>query len=307
MAAGSQQVNFEESFHARLLDSLQDGVYFVDRERRILYWNKGAEELTGYSAEEVIGRACHDNLLSHINQQGCQLCLKGCPLAHTIKDGQSRDQDIYLRHKKGHRVPVSVRSAPLYDEAGRITGAVEVFSDATEKQRIKRRVGELETMAFIDPLTSVPNRRYTELKVLQAIQEVEMFKRNVGVVLFDIDHFKLVNDTHGHQVGDEALCSVCRTVKHHLRLGDVLGRWGGEEFVVVVKDINHDRLAQFAERCRTLIAQAALPVSTGELHITVSVGATMLRADDDAQAAVGRADDLMYQSKLKGRNRVTLG
>jgi len=144
-------------FREELFDGLYDGVYFVDRERRIQYWNHSAELLTGYSASEAVGIHCFENLLMHANQEGCALCLK-CPIASTIVDGKRREAEMYLRHKLGHRVPVFIRVAPVVDSAGLIVGAVEVFSDRTAKTNIDRRVGELESFAFRDALTGVRNR-----------------------------------------------------------------------------------------------------------------------------------------------------
>jgi diguanylate cyclase (GGDEF)-like protein/PAS domain S-box-containing protein len=295
------------SVHEKLLDSLFDGVYFVDKERRIQYWNQGAEHLTGYSASEAVGRHCYDNFLVHVNEGGHVLCLEGCPLVSTIGDGERREAEVYLRHKLGHRVPVSVRVAPIVDSAGDIVGAVEVFSDRTAKKNIERRVGELEHLAFHDALTGVPNRRYVELKVKQAIQEVEQFGRRVGLLMIDVDHFKQVNDNYGHEIGDDALRAVCTTLTHVLRSGDTVGRWGGEEFLAIVSDVNPVALSAFAERCRMLIAESAIPVGSEHLRITVSLGATVMKAGDSGQSVIKRADELMYRSKTTGRNRVTLG
>lgn len=156
-------------------------------------------------------------------------------------------------------------------------------------------------------LTGVSNRRYIELKVKQAIQEVEQFGRNVGLLLIDVDHFKQVNDKHGHHIGDDALKAVCNTLMHSLRAGDVVGRWGGEEFLVIVADVNRTVLAAFAERCRMLIAESAIRVKDEYMRVTVSMGATLMKPGDSDQSALKRADELMYRSKMSGRNRVTLG
>ncbi len=293
------------SIREKLLDSLFDGVYFVDNERRIQYWNQGAEQLTGYSASEAVGRYCFDNFLLHVDERGCALCLTGCPLASTIADGDRREADVYLRHKLGHRVPVTVRVAPIVDSDGRIIGAVEVFSDRTEKTIIERRVGELESLAYRDALTGVPNRRYVELKIKQAIQEVEQFNRRIGLLMIDIDHFKQINDNFGHDIGDDALKAVCQTLTHALRFGDTVGRWGGEEFLVIATDVNPESLRAFAERCRMLIEESAIPVGKENLRVTISLGATLMKAGDTDQSVIKRADELMYKSKMSGRNRAT--
>ncbi len=294
------------SFHERLLDSLHDGVYFVDRERKIQYWNKGAELLTGYAASEVIGKSCSDNILMHVSEEGCALCVEGCPLADTIADGKRRETEAYLRHKLGHRIPVSIRAAPILDSEGQIIGAAEVFSDLTAKKRIERRVGELENIAFLDSLTGVPNRRYMEMKIKQAIQEAEVFGRRIGLLMIDIDGFKEVNDLHGHEVGDDALRAVCLTLAHSLRTGDFVGRWGGDELVVVVKDISVAALGAFAERCRMLISESAIPAGDAHLKVTVSAGATLVKRGDTSNEAIKRADEMLYRSKASGRNRVTI-
>ncbi len=168
------------SFHEKLLDSLYDGVYFVDRERKITYWNHGAEQLTGYPRDEAVGRHCFDNFLVHVDGEGCALCFGGCPLAATIADGQRREAEIYLRHKLGHRLPVSVRATPIRDSAGNIVGAVEVFNDISAKKTVERRASELERLAFRDVLTGLPNRRYIELKVEQAIRQYRSSGRGCG-------------------------------------------------------------------------------------------------------------------------------
>ena len=302
-----QPLASDSSFHRKLLDSLYDGVYFVDSERRITYWNQGAEQLTGYSCSEAVGRLCFDNFLMHVDEEGCALCFGGCPLAATIVDGERREAEIYLRHKLGHRVPIWVRVAPIKDNAGRIVGAVEVFSDISAKKQIERRAGELESLAFRDALTGVPNRLYLELKVEQAIQEVEQLGRIIGLLMIDVDHFKQVNDTYGHETGDATLRTVCNTLTHNMRPGDTVGRWGGEEFLTLAVDVSASGLATFAERCRHLIAESAVSIGSKHLQVTASLGATLLQHGESAETAIQRADELMYKSKIAGRNRTTLG
>ncbi|MGB7848529.1 MAG: diguanylate cyclase, partial [Candidatus Acidiferrum sp.] len=219
---GAPSDDHPSTFHAKLLDSIFDGVYFVDAERKITYWNRGSESLTGYSASEVVGRHCYDNFLVHVDETGCALCTNACPLTSTILDGQRREAEVFLRHKLGHRVPVSVRVAPITDASGRIIGAVEVFSDVTAKKQIERRVHELEGIAFRDSLTGLPNRRYMELKVKQSLEEYQQFERSFGLLMLDIDHFKQVNDVHGHDAGDAILKAVSETLVKGLREDDIV-------------------------------------------------------------------------------------
>ncbi|MFN3535085.1 MAG: PAS domain-containing protein, partial [Desulfatiglandales bacterium] len=100
----------EPPFYKQILDALSDGVYFVDKERRITFWNNGAERLTGYSADEVLGKSCADNLLMDVDDNGKELCTSGCPLEAVIRDGHMREADVYLHHKFGYRIPIHIKA-----------------------------------------------------------------------------------------------------------------------------------------------------------------------------------------------------
>jgi PAS domain S-box-containing protein len=126
-------------FERALIDHLYDGVYYVDRGRRIRYWNQGAERLTGFAAASVVGHFCYDNLLNHVDASGTQLCRDGCPLAATMVDGEPREAEVFLRHREGHRVPIRVRTSPVRDREDKVIGAVEIFDDRTELSTARRR------------------------------------------------------------------------------------------------------------------------------------------------------------------------
>lgn len=296
-----------QSFPAKLLDSLYDGVYFVNTERRITYWNKGAERLTGYPAAEALGRRCFENFLMHVNEAGCALCMGGCPLQQTITDGECREAEVFLRHKEGHRVPVSVRASPIQNSDGSIVGAVEIFSDISAIKKLERKAGELEGLAYFDALTGVANRRYIELKVEQAIQELQHFDRSYGIILIDIDRFKSINDTYGHQAGDLLLKAVCETLQNSSRPGDTIGRWGGDEFLVLIRDVTETLLDQITDRFRRMIGATSVPAAETRIRVSASIGGTLLKKGDSSRCAFDRADRLMYSSKSNGRNCSNIG
>jgi len=293
-----------DPFFKNLLDNLHDGVYFVDQERRITYWNKGAERISGFLAGEVLGAHCWDNILQHVDVEGCQLCTGRCPLAATIEDGSAREVDIFLRHKAGHRVPVSVRVNPILDGEGRIIGAVESFSESSSKTGALDKLVELQELALLDPLTGVGNRRYAEVRLRAALDALQRYGWRFGVLFLDVDHFKAVNDTHGHDTGDSVLRMVARTLRGNLRSVDEVGRWGGEEFIAVITNTTEEHLLISAERCRKLVSVSALDTGSSHIRVTVSIGAIMARADDTPQSLLKSADSLMYRAKAGGRNRV---
>ncbi|MFW6114393.1 MAG: sensor domain-containing diguanylate cyclase, partial [bacterium] len=270
-----------QSFHHALLNGLTDGVYFVDHNRRILFWNRAAEIMTGFPVEQVIGTCCADNILRHVDEHGLCLCEEGCPLAVTLQDGNSREAHVFLHHSEGHRVPVHVRVAPIFDTYGAIIGAVETFSDDTARLSAEQRLRDLEQAALLDELTGLANRRYFNRSLEACLADYRRNNRSFGLVLIDVDHFKLFNDKYGHAVGDETLCVVARTLIQNSRPHDTPVRWGGEEFAILSQSVDPPALYAVAERARLLIAQSTIPVKGTSVGVTVSVGATMVRDGDD--------------------------
>lgn len=292
-------------FYKKLLDSLHDGVYFVDNDRKITYWNKGAERITGYAARDMVGRLCSDNLLMHSDRNGKLLCQCQCPLSEAMTEGRERNSEIYLRHRDGHRVPVSVRVSPINDEAGRIVGAVEIFSDATPVAIAYDRLAELEKLAYLDALTGLGNRRYAEITLEGRLDELHRYGWRFGVLFIDIDNFKAVNDAYGHPLGDEVLKTVAKTLQNSVRSFDIVSRWGGEEYLAVIVNVQAGELLSTANRCRALVEQSRIP-SAPSLSFTVSLGAALAVPEDTLATLIRRADELMYRSKRAGRNCVTM-
>ena len=296
----------EDQFHKALIDNLYDGVYFVDPERMISYWNNGAERITGYSARDIVGKFCYNNILDHVTESGQHLCMEGCPLLATIQDGKPREAEVYLRHAEGHRVPVEVRTSPIYDKQNKIIGAVEIFSNINSLVKMKRRVGELEQNVFQDTLTGISSRKLLEIKIQSALQEYHQHQIPFGLLFLDIDHFKTINDTYGHQEGDHVLQNTARNMVTHLRSSDLCGRWGGEEFIALVYNVDLETLSKVTEKLRVMIAASMITVHDENISVTASIGATLANANDSLESIIERADRFMYQSKQNGRNRVTL-
>jgi diguanylate cyclase (GGDEF)-like protein/PAS domain S-box-containing protein len=275
----------------------------VNRDRVITYWNKSAEELSGYSGKEVISRRCADNVLVHIDDNGTSLCLTGCPLAATMQDAVPREVHVFMKHKKGHRVPVYVRVKPLRDENDKIIGGVETFSDDSFEVALKDRVTDLERKSLIDSLTGVGNRRFADITLSSRLNELKRYGWPFGVIFIDIDDFKKVNDTYGHNIGDEVLKVLTRTTAGIIREPETsIFRWGGEEFLVVATNCDADKLFGMAERLRLLVANSSVTKEKGMLRITVSAGVTVAQTTDDAGKIIARADGLLYQAKKAGKN-----
>jgi len=294
----------KSSFYQKMLDNLYEGVYFVDPDRKISFWNQGAVRITGFTAEEVVGKFCYNNILNHVDEQGNQLCFIGCPLEATIADGQLREAKVYLHHKNGHRVPVIVRAMAIYEDEV-IIGAVETFSDITETTLVMQSLEEFKTLAMVDQLTQISNRRHLDAFVASKFNEYRVLGLGFGLIFFDIDHFKNINDTYGHDCGDAVLKMVANTCLGITRSTDLLGRFGGEEFVAVLVGLDQERLIRKAHELRMLVESSSLVWKDQKIQVTISLGVTMVKPEDDYNQLISRVDGLMYQSKRHGRNQVT--
>ena len=290
----------------QLLNEMFEGIYIIDLNWKITFWNKGAEEITCFSADEVIGRPCYDNILAHVDQSGRLLCTDGCQLNQTMRDGIIRKTDIFLHHKSGHRVPVSIKTVPLYENE-KINGAVEFMVHTPFIINTEDETEKYKSLAMKDHLTGLPNRRYTETYLDLKMKEYKSFNLPFGIAFIDVDHFKTVNDTHGHDAGDEVLKMLARTYVNSTRGNDLIGRWGGEEFLAVFTNCQEKVLDSLVNKIRMLVENSILKFNNTELNVTISIGATIIRPDDTIESIIKRADDLMYKSKEDGRNRCTVG
>lgn len=304
---GRMRAEGDGDFTRQILDNLYDGVYFVDLDRRITYWNKGAERITGYTAEEVVEHSCHDGLLRHVDNEGNPICgLETCPAAGTMRTGIPCEERIYLRHKDGHRVPVAARISSIH-EGGEVVGAVEVITDDSSALATRQRIEELERLALLDELTGIGNRRHADMHLEARLEQFKRYGWPFALLFLDIDNFKKFNDTYGHEVGDRMLKVISRSTQGAVRAFDIVSRWGGEEFTAIIENIDLNELWGIAEKVRTLVEQSSVSMDGDVIGATISVGATMGRPEDTVVGLVKRADELMYESKKAGRNRVTLG
>lgn len=290
-----------------VLDNLQDGVYVVSPDRRIIYWNKAAETITGYAADEIVGKFCHENLLRHVDEKGTPLCVVGCPLFQTLGDGETRRGEVFLRHKEGYRLPIITQFLPITDqETGKVEGALEIFTLASPQSYESGIFERLENRSMYDSLTQLPNRHYVESELGYRLEQLRRFKKTFCILFIDIDNFRSFNNTYGHAAGDKVLTAISESIRHGLRQGDLFGRWGGEEFIGVFEYKTEEELSRLAERVRALVLNTQIKWEDNDLSVTISGGLSCGRKEDTIETLVARADALMYRSKDNGKDQITL-
>jgi len=303
----SQDFDFDHLVYQHILDRVEDGVYFVDRHKRIRLWNQGAEAITGFSREDVMGSPCGNHWLCHVDGDGQTLCANGCPLDRAVNSENAFENDAYLQHKLGHRIPVRIKTFPLRNRAGQLVGAVEIFRSTVEGRRQEQLIEELSHLALIDDLTHLPNRRHFDLQLDRRLAELNRFAWPFGVLMIDLDHFKQVNDGFGHHVGDQVLHLVARTLLANCRSVDVVARWGGEEFGAIIANVHEEELRKVAEKFRAMVEASGLrESSSAPVRVTISIGGAMARSNETAAELMRRADEKLYAAKRTGRNCIRL-
>ena len=293
---------------AFLFELLRDGGYCVDLERRIHHWNSAAERITGYGAEEVVGSFCFVNILQHIDDEGRKLCScdESCPLFSTMRDRISREKHVSLLHKDGRRVPITIRTMPICDCTGECIGALEVFHEDEVVETLRDQLQCMAKKAFVDCLTGLPNRHSIEDRLQQSLDEWERYGWPFACFISDIDHFKRINDTCGHDAGDQAISTVMNTMSMACRTSDMVGRWGGDEAVGILKSIDAVGLDAQLHRISVLVREVSVCRDSFNIAPTISIGATLPQAGDTVQSILKRADLALYESKHAGRDRYTI-
>ena len=293
-----------EDIYIAIISNMQDGAYFVDKNRMILFWNDAAEKITGYTKDEVVGKKCPESGLNHIDEEGRPLCQVGCPLFATNIDGKQRHERVFVRHKDGHRIPIRVNIFPIVNN-GEIMGSIELFTQDSPTKYDDVLITKLSGMAMHDELTKLPNRRYLESFLNYKLSQYKHFGQKFAVLFADIDNFSTFNNNYGHDAGDAVLKNIAATMRKNMKKDDLIGRWGGEEFVGIFTISNEYEGTIIAEKLRAVIEQTEINCEGENLHVTLSVGVTSVKMDDTAESIVARADHLMYESKSKGKNRIT--
>jgi len=302
-ALATDERPFGSHFTDKLLENLYDGVYFVDCDRRILYWNKGAERISGYSESEVVGNFCHANILDHVNEEGHHFCHSGCPLVEAVARGTSTVTRVLLKHRDGRRIPVDISVMPAIDAQGRVLGGVEIFRDASSAVALETTLNEMRELAERDPLTGVANRRHLDKMLLLQHEVLRRTGQPFSVIMADIDHFKRINDTFGHQVGDQALIRFAHELEELCRPNDIVGRFGGEEFLVILRDTRLTDALVVADRMRRAIHRAS-PNEMAPERMTASFGVAAADQKETTQDLTHDVDAALYRAKTSGRNCV---
>ncbi len=305
--ASSSPLIVHPDFFKSLAENAFDGMMQVNVDGHIVGWNRGAERMFGYAAKNVIGTMYQDSTVKQLAENGNNLLTSKLPLFLTLTDGQPREDHAYIQHLEGYRISVLIRVIPIFNNKNKIIGAMQIFNDSKTLIAAHEERKRVEQTIFFDDLTGIGSRKHIENRIRFALDDYKVSKIEFCVLFIDIDHFKNLNDSYGHLAGDKVLRFIANTMRHNLRATDSCGRWGGEEFLVLILDINLEDGKIVAEKIRRLVEKAKIQDGNRNLGVTISIGASVSHPDDTVESIIQRTDELMYKSKQNGRNRVTVG
>jgi diguanylate cyclase (GGDEF)-like protein/PAS domain S-box-containing protein len=278
----------------QVFDHARDAILLVDRAHRVLAANRAYTELTGYSAEEVIGvelpslrlgvqeRVFYDRLRDHVDDHG------------------HWEGELWGMRRDGSTIPIRAVLSAITDQNGQASSYMLMLSDISERQRA---VEQARHQAEHDALTGLPNRTLFMDRLGQALAGVARQRRQFALMFIDLDHFKAVNDKHGHEAGDAVLQEVANRLRRCVRRVDTVSRLGGDEFVVLLADIGG--VDQAAHVAATIMQSVGRPIEAevGSLSLSVSIGIAICPSDgEDPKTLLRHADVAMYHAKESGRS-----
>ena len=287
-----------EQRHRLLAQNAWDVVWTMGLDGSITYVSPAVERVRGFTAEEAMNQPLEE---IHPPESAAKVGAYFADLFAAIAVGRTpplyRGEHEYFR-KDGSIMTGELQVIPHVDADGNVVEILGVTRDISERKRFE---ADLTAMAVTDPVTGLWNRRHSTDLLAADLQQAQQSGQPMTLLMIDIDHFKDINDSHGHQTGDRVLIEVANRLRANLRGTDIVGRWGGEEFVVLLRYCALGDALGAAEKLRRQIAEAPFERLC---TVTVSVGATQLQPEDDLNSWLGRADAALYEAKRGGRDRV---
>ena len=291
---------FQEKERAQVtLDSIGDAVVSIDVGGHVTYLNLVAERLTGWPRQEATGHAIEE--VCRIVDASSRRPARN-PMASAIHENKSVSlpPNCTLICRDGAEYPIEDSSAPIHDRQGRVTGAVMVFHDVTAARAAIIRASQL---AQHDSLTGLPNRLLLNDRLIEAMALAHRNQRRLALLFFDVDRFKDINDTLGHEIGDRLLQSIAQRLLSCVRASDTVSRLGGDEFVILLSEVARAEDATVCADKILEIVRSPHRIDQHDLHVTASIGIVCYPDDgSDVKALMKHADLAMYHAKESGRD-----
>jgi diguanylate cyclase (GGDEF)-like protein/PAS domain S-box-containing protein len=296
----------DPEIYQTVLDSLQTGVYIVDRNRRIRFWNEGAEQITGYLRQDVVGRFLRDHLLATGDKVKDLDSDADDPINLAFRDGKPSIKGVSILHKDGYRVPIVLRTSPIRNSRGAVVGAAESFESNRSASMWTRRHSAFADFGCLDAVTGVAAMSFMETQIREHL--ITFVEHNIpfGILLIQIDQLNEFRARRGPGVVPIILRIIAQSVENCVRPTDLVGCWGENQFVAILLECRESDVARVGERVRRMIGQAEIEWWGDKFSVTSPVGGSGCRAGDEVELLVARAASSLQESVVKGGNCVTV-
>ena len=296
----------DPEIYQTVLDNLQTGVYIVDRNRRIRFWNEGAEQITGYLRQDVVGRFLRDHLLTTSDTVKDLDSDPEDPINLVFRDGKPSILDVSILHKDGYRVPIVLRTNPIRNSRGAVVGAAESFERNRSASDWTRRQAGFADFGCLDSMTGVAAQSFMETQLRENLTTFAEHNIPFGILLVQIDHMDQFRASRGPGVVTTILRVIAQSVENCVRPTDFVGCWGANQFIAILMECRESEVARVGERVRKMISQAEIEWWGDKFSVTSPVGGAGCRAGDNSEALLARAAASLQDSIAKGGNCVTV-
>lgn len=289
-----------------VLEGLPTGVYVVGRNGKILFWNCGAERITGHLRQDVVGHACREDFLGSTEGAKDQIPGVCAGLDDVLKDGKPAESEVAFRHKSGHLVPVKLRAFAVRDREGKIVAVVECFDELLDLVASNRRHDKLAEFGCLDPASGVLTHKMVEARLRECLATYAEQPVPFCIVCIAFDHLDEIKARYGAGALAAVLRVAGQTLENCLRPTDYMGRWQENEFLAIVVECNRSEISRVGERLRRMIGSAKIAWWGDSLPLAIAMGATAVKPQDTAAEMMRRAEGALREGILQGGNRIVV-
>jgi diguanylate cyclase (GGDEF)-like protein/PAS domain S-box-containing protein len=294
----------DPEIYRKVLQGLTAGVYLVDLEQHVVFWNDGAAEITGHLSQEMLGRKCDGHMLEHMDRENNVLSGATAPVGMVMREGKPFETQLSIRHRAGYPVLVRLRAMPIRDGSGQIVGAAECFEQAGTSLHFNHRASKLAELGCTDQTTGALTHEFTRTQIRERMETFVLHRVPFSVLAIKVDHIDELRARDGSGAVTAVMKVVAQTLANSLRPTDLLGRWTETTFLAIATECNVWEVIKVGDRLRRMVHCAEATWWGDHIRMTASMGGAGAKEEDSAETIVDRAQAALEESILQGGDRV---
>jgi diguanylate cyclase (GGDEF)-like protein/PAS domain S-box-containing protein len=286
---------------------MHEGVYIANKDHVITFWNDAAEKITGYSKKEIIGYKCDEAPIKHFNERGEFLSDNGCHIIETIKNQKNVNLNVYIGHKDGEKVPVSIRTVPVYGKSQEIEGALEVFADISRDFKTIKSLEQSRGKNFIDPVTYCANKEFAELEMYKRFNEWKTVSIPFALCIININNLFDIREKYGEEIMKKVIAMTSRSAISALSPIDYLCRWSHSQLIAIIPNVDEYNTKKMCERLKMLIENSWIDLNkNARLESDTAIGCSLIQDNENIIDLLFRAEKATTESIKRGKNAITI-